>query len=288
MQCKLVDVFAQSKFSGNGLTIFYGLNPAEMSTARMLQLTQEMRQFESIFLFETEAGFRARIFTIAEELDFAGHPLLGLAAHLHEAYGSKNQHDWTIQLNHKAVTLHTRQVQDHYLVTMDQGKPLFLRTVDRPEAQAILDAFYLPPNALSTYPLEVVSTGLDYLLIPLQQGLAEIKANAFNIESLLQQLGAKFSFIFDINTFEGRTWDNESKVEDIATGSAAGPVAAYLVKHQLAPANQLFKLKQGRFLGRSSELGVYVETQNSEIQRCLVSGAVYKVADIIFAGANNA
>lgn len=282
MKCKLVDVFAQSKFSGNSLTIFYDLNAAEMTAARMLQLTQEMRQFESIFLFETSSGLRARIFTIEEELDFAGHPLLGLAAHLHEEKGTTTPHDWTIQLNHKSVSLRTQQVADHYQVTMDQGKPTFLRTVSNTEAQAVLDAFQIPPEHLSAYPLEVVSTGLDYLLIPLQQGLEQVNANSINIEPILRQLGAKFAYLFDVNTLEGRTWDNEGKVEDIATGSAAGPVGAYSVKHQLAPANQAFSLKQGRFLGRPSELGLYVETQGSEIERCLVSGAVFKVAEVCF------
>lgn len=112
MKCKLVDVFAQAKFSGNSLTIFYDLNAAEMTTARMLQLTQEMRQFESIFLFETSSSLRARIFTMEEELDFAGHPLLGLAAHLHEEKDTTAPHDWTIQLNHKSVTLRTQQVTE--------------------------------------------------------------------------------------------------------------------------------------------------------------------------------
>lgn len=282
MKCKLVDVFAQAKFSGNSLTIFYDLNAAEMTAARMLQLTQEMRQFESIFLFETSSGLRARIFTIEEELDFAGHPLLGLAAHLHEEKGTTTPHDWTIQLNHKSVTLRTQQVADHYQVTMDQGKPTFLRTVSNTEAQAVLDAFQIPPEHLSAYPLEVVSTGLDYLLIPLQQGLEQVKANSINIEPILRQLGAKFAYLFDVNTLEGRTWDNEGKVEDIATGSAAWPVGAYSVKHQLAPANQAFSLKQGRFLGRPSELGLYVEAQDLDIQRCLVSGAVFKVAEVCF------
>ena len=71
--------------------------------------------------------------------------------------------------------------------------------------------------------------------------------------------------LFDVNTFEGCTWDNDGKIEDIATGSAAG---------------QAFSLKQGHFLGRSSELGLYVEVQGLEIQRCLVSGTVFKVANI--------
>ena len=80
MKCKLVDVFAKEKLSGNGLTVFYDYD--DLDDHKMLSLTQEMRQFESIFVSVNESSIRARIFTVEEELDFAGHPIIGLAAHL--------------------------------------------------------------------------------------------------------------------------------------------------------------------------------------------------------------
>ena len=56
----------------------------------MQTITQEMRQFESIFLRETEPNtFRAFIFTMEEELDFAGHPVIGAAALLHDLYSKE-------------------------------------------------------------------------------------------------------------------------------------------------------------------------------------------------------
>ena len=84
MKAKLVDVFAEGKLTGNGLTIFWNCN--DLSSDDMRALTREMRQFESIFVLGEPEGntVRARIFTMEEELDFAGHPLIGLAAHLHE------------------------------------------------------------------------------------------------------------------------------------------------------------------------------------------------------------
>jgi trans-2,3-dihydro-3-hydroxyanthranilate isomerase len=72
-----VDVFATSPMTGNGLTVF--LNTANWSVPAMQRLTREMRQFESIFLSEVSpSGATARVFTVDEELPFAGHPVLGL------------------------------------------------------------------------------------------------------------------------------------------------------------------------------------------------------------------
>lgn len=79
-----VDVFSKTPLSGNGLTVF--TNCDGLSAEAMQKITQEMRQYESIFLFSTAEAHRflARIFTMEEELDFAGHPILGAACVLHE------------------------------------------------------------------------------------------------------------------------------------------------------------------------------------------------------------
>src|SRR5215475_4269919 len=95
-----VDVFARESLSGNGLTVFPdgGELPAEL----MQRLTQEMRQFESIFLSadgESHA-YRGHIFTMEEELDFAGHPVLGAACVLHEVHEpDASIVEWSIRLN---------------------------------------------------------------------------------------------------------------------------------------------------------------------------------------------
>jgi trans-2,3-dihydro-3-hydroxyanthranilate isomerase len=74
----------------------------------------------------------------------------------------------------------------------------------------------------------------------------------------LLECGAAFVFLLDVDGFEGRTWDPAGQVEDIATGSAAGPVAAYLVKHGRCAVDQAFSLNQGRFVQRPSRLDVCV------------------------------
>ena len=77
-----------------------------------------------------------------------------------------------------------------------------------------------------------------------------------DFEALLATVGAKFAYVLDVAAREGRTWDNAGLMEDIATGSAAGPVGAYLRHHRAATASETVTLKQGRFVGRPSKITV--------------------------------
>lgn len=130
--------------------------------------------------------------------------------------------------------------------------------------------------------MEVVSTGLPYLIVPITSGIEKAKISIMDFEILLAKFGAKFVYVFDLTTFEGRTWDNGGLIEDIATGSAAGPTAAYLTKHKLAPYDSTIIISQGRFLGRASEIQAYVETKENTVPSIWVSGDVVKVANIEF------
>ncbi|GAA3935500.1 PhzF family phenazine biosynthesis protein [Litoribacillus peritrichatus] len=281
IKAKLVDVFASSKLAGNGLTIFW--NCSDITEQDMLSLTREMRQFESIFVL-SEPGtspVRARIFTMEEELDFAGHPLIGLAAHLHEEYGSEATHHWTIQLNKKQVEMISTQQEGFITAEMNQGTPEFLGVLDEQSRVEVFNALNLPESSRADMPCQVVSTGLDYLIVPITSGIEHAKISIPDFEALLEQHKAKFVYVLDINTFEGRTWNNEGTVEDIATGSAAGPAAAFLHQAGLVKTRQSFQISQGRFVSRPSKINCLVSDQESELE-ILISGDVHSIANIHF------
>ncbi|MGO2342689.1 PhzF family phenazine biosynthesis protein [Vibrio litoralis] len=282
MKCKLVDVFAKEKLTGNGLTIFYDYE--RLDSNEMLSLAQEMRQFESIFVLNSDSNtsFKARIFTTEEELDFAGHPIIGLAAHLHEESGSIEPKEWVIELNKSSVSVMTKKTAQYFHASMAQGSPEFIYTLNKDEVTSILSALNLTSSHLSHYPLEVISTGLPYLIVPIIGGIENASISVDDFEILLTRFGAKFVYVLDVINFEGRTWDNKGLVEDIATGSAAGPAAAFLTKHQLAADNSNIIISQGRFLGRESEIETYVEAVEGNISNIWVSGDVVKVANISF------
>lgn len=253
-----LDVFAERPLSGNGLAVF--ADARGLSDATLQALTRELRQFETIFLYPSAEldTYAARIFTLEEELPFAGHPLLGAAALLHHIHQRGEQENWTLQLASKQVSLSTRRHGAGFQAQMNQGQAEFGASLDAQGRRWFADAFSLQPDDLADYPARVVSTGLPYLLLPVRaQALGRIRQRA-DLSARLAAIGAAFVFLVDVDNREGRTWDSAGLVEDVATGSAAGPVAAYLVELGKALRGETFELAQGRFLGRPSRLEVKV------------------------------
>lgn len=256
-----VDVFSSKSLSGNGLTVLF--HHGDLDTQFMQKIAQEFKQFETIFLKQTgETHFRARIFTVDEELDFAGHPILGATATIHEKlYPEKSSITVAFQLNNKTLQAQSVKMAHYYQATMNQGVPRFLGTVEGEQKNSFLQALNLTADHLHpSLPMEVVSTGLPYLIVPLVSGLEQVKIRVQDLEAQLSSVNAKFVYIFDVNKMEGRTWDNLGSVEDVATGSAAGPTGAYLYKKRIFSAKEEVVINQGGFVGRPSKLKVVADS----------------------------
>lgn len=270
-----VDVFAAGPLGGNGLAVFVGSDG--WSTAAMQRLTQEMKQFESIFLSEVgSSGATARVFTVEEELPFAGHPVLGAAAVLHRRQVPEAaSHEWTLRLPHGPLTVRTERRAGHWRAEMNQGAAAVGAALADQALRPILQRLSLTVDDLTPgLPARVVSTGLPYLVVPVRpDALARTAIRADDLEAQLDALGAKFVFVLDVQGRELRTWDNFGKVEDVATGSAAGPAAAYLIGEGQADASAPIRLRQGRFAGRPSE----IEVQRRVDGALLVRGQVWPV-----------
>ena len=271
-----VDVFATSPMTGNGLTVF--LDTANWSASAMQRLTREMRQFESIFLSGVSpSGATARVFTVDEELPFAGHPVLGAAAVLHRTQAPHSDGcTWTLRLPYGPVPVTTRKQNDHYLCEMNQGIPILGCSIAAELLSPILKRLDLgETDTVSGIQAQVISTGLPYLIVPvLPSALSRARIKGTDLELLLGAVGAKFVLIFDVDGREARTWDNLGQVEDVATGSAAGPAGAYLLRHGLADADLPIEISQGRFAGRPSKIVVIQD----KVGNLLVSGEVWPVS----------
>ena len=100
-----VDVFSRRALQGNGLVVV--LDGENLSTVVMQDLTREFRQFETAFLTGVELtgrSARLRIFTEDEELDFAGHPVLGGAAVLHTMLSAREaEESWALAVAQRTV-----------------------------------------------------------------------------------------------------------------------------------------------------------------------------------------
>ena len=156
---------------------------------------------------------------------------------------------------------------------LQQGTASFTGTLPEKDQPELCRFFHLSPRDLAAdYPLEIVSTGLPYLLVPVAGNLDQAYISEPHFEEFLSRFGAKFAYLFDPATLECRTWDNSGLYEDCATGSAAGPLIAYLLKHEFIPPNEVITLSQGSFMNRPSTIsgwkmpqspGKYIPEQDS-------------------------
>lgn len=261
-----VDVFAERVLEGNGLAMVFAPEWGDgIDGALMLELAREFKQFETIFLSQIEAEggpldgcvrVAARIFTMEGELPFAGHPVLGGAAALHaRLFPTLPQMQTTFRLSEKEVPVDSRRTDEGYNVEMAQGRPSFGLTLSAQDAGWLAFAHNLKPDSLYPgLPVEVVTTGLPYVLIPVTTDLSEARITVRDLAQRIGAWGARYTYLFNPDTLEARTWDNLGLVEDSATGSAAGPVCAYLVRHGRAQEGELLTIHQGRYAGRPGVL----------------------------------
>ena len=243
----------------------------DLTAGAQLRLAREFRQFETAFIYPPQKnGFPVRIFTMDEELGFAGHPVLGAGAVIHHLF-FPGQKDAPIQLilGDRIVALRSRRgaapgAWPPYTVTMNQGVARFILTVAEDEHTAIAAALNVSPADLAPgYPLEVVSTGLPYLLVPLRADLAAVRIAIPDFEAFLARFQAKFVYVFNPETLQCRTWDNQGLVEDVATGSAAGPLCAYLVKHGFYQPGEIIPIHQGKYLNRPCVIQTWLSADKS-------------------------
>ncbi len=268
-----VDVFSRIPFGGNSLPVFPDVG--NLSAEQMLRITQEMRHFEAVFLQATDrpGTVRARIFDLFDELPFAGHPIIGAAAVLHRRSGVGDAQKWWFELAGKTVEVTTEVTAGGYSGWLDQGTPEFLGTID--DRDQIARAFNLARRDLVTdLPMEVVSTGLRYLIVPVRPGALARARISRDIGELLHGANAQFAVLLDESAVEVRHWNNDGIIEDVATGSAAGTIGAYRLRHGLVCGGQTFTLAQGRFTGRPSELYVRPEGSPNHVESVNVGGDV--------------
>ncbi|GGB32282.1 hypothetical protein GCM10011492_23680 [Flexivirga endophytica] len=282
---RLADVFAASSYQGNGVAVF--VDPPRLTAGQLQAVTVEVRQFESIYLWPTQddRAFDTRIFVTDRELPFAGHPILGAAAVAHErllfteptGVPAGEPVEWTFRLGTRAVI--ARSVADGeggFDIETEQGRPSLGQPMPDSYRERIAAALHLELGDLDPeLPVHWVSTGLKYLMVPVSgAGLARARITIPDFEELLGEAGAELAYVLDADGLEGRNWVNDGSVEDIATGSAAGPAAAYLVRHGRATAGSTVSLSQGRFVGRPSTLRVDVSGRPDDITRVVLHGHV--------------
>jgi len=252
---EIVDVFTDAPLEGNPLAVF---TEGEQIPSRLLQaIARELNLSETVFVLPGSSDHDAhiRIFTPAAELPFAGHPTLGTACVLAAA-----RHLDTVRLKTGAGIVEVRLTRapgaDEVMFgEMDQPIP----TVEPfGNTDELLRALGVDAGAVEL-PIEQYTNGPTHVLVAL--GDAGAVANLAPDHGALERIGVGVR-------------------EDPATGSAAGPIAAHLVRHGRLASGTTIELSQGAEIGRPSTLyATAVGTgAPAQIKRVTVGGNAVRVA----------
>jgi trans-2,3-dihydro-3-hydroxyanthranilate isomerase len=285
----LLDVFTATPLEGNALAVVHDAEALDAST--MLALARETRLSETTFVQRADvagADYRPRIWTVERELPFAGHPSLGTAVAVARAEHGLAREDRDPA---SAIPRELRYVQqtgaglqpiDVRLEHAHRAHASMLQEpaqfgAELPRSELVQAIGLTPEHADRVLPPQLVGSGLTQLILPLRdlEALARARPDWPMVERLLSRHRATvlYAAVCDpaASRARARAFVSAAVGEDPATGSAAGPLCAYLADRAGTDA---ITIDQGIEIGRPSRLEAAMEGE-----RPRVGGDVVVVAD---------
>jgi trans-2,3-dihydro-3-hydroxyanthranilate isomerase len=287
-----VDVFTSAPLEGNQLAVI--TDARGLSDAEMQALAREMNLSETTFVFprdaavERERGVRVRIFTVNEELPFAGHPTLGTAMVLlgdglrgNGSGGAGGAEEVTLELNVGKIPVRFSLRDGLPFGVMTQRDPEFGQTHDR---EAVARAASLnPADIADDVPVQTVSTGNPFAIVPVKSlaVLQRLSPTWMLMGDYLKQTDAKFFYFVSRESLNPEARLQARMIfyngEDPATGSAAGPCAAWAVKYGVIPPDQQTLMEQGVEMKRRSRIFVSAGRTVDKIVNVRVGGHAVEI-----------
>jgi trans-2,3-dihydro-3-hydroxyanthranilate isomerase len=274
-----VDVFSSAPFQGNPLAVFP--DGRGISDEQMQAIAREMNLSETTFVLpgdpavERERGVRVRIFTVQEELPFAGHPTLGTAFVLR---GASSAGEVALDLNVGRVPVKFEDTPGGPAFgEMTQKNPEFGPRHDR---EAVVRASGLRDGDIDpSLPIQTVSTGLPYTIVPLRglENMRTLQIDAKESAEYLQRSGGRFFYFVTRETVDPKARLHARMMfygEDPATGSAAGCASAWMVEHGVAKADEHVLIEQGIEMKRPSRIFVRAGREDDRVVNVRVGGNV--------------
>jgi trans-2,3-dihydro-3-hydroxyanthranilate isomerase len=277
------DVFTSRPFEGNQLAVLpdaRGLSDEQMQT-----IAREMNLSETTFILprdaeiECERGVRVRIFTVQEELPFAGHPTLGTAFFLR---GSTGAAEVVLELNVGKVPVRFEERAGEPLFgEMTQIDPTFGTVHDR---ESVARVTSIPIEDLdSSVPIQTVSTGVPFTVVPLRglEAMKRLQINFNQSAEYLNRTGGKFFYFVSRETIDEAARLHARMLfysgEDPATGSAAGCASAWMVANGVAQSDERVLIEQGLEMKRPSRIFVRASRKGDRVVNVRVGGNVVEV-----------
>jgi len=290
-----LNVFTNQPFTGNQLAVF--LNAEGIDEKRMQRIANEMAFPESTFVFPPEVSgtdARVRIFTPSQELPMAGSPAVGTTFALAGAGRLRTGADKTVLgLGIGPTIVGLEWGQDGLrFAWMNQPIPTFGPIVT--DIIAVAAALGVQPRDLAggNLPVQVASSGVPFLYVALNSraavdaaALDRARLGAFLRPHNLEELPV---FVFspepadDGATVYSRLFAPVLGIpEDTATGSASGPLGAYLLKYNAVSANTESRLVslQGVRMGRPSHIHIVLSSRDGVLEEVQVGGEAVVVGE---------
>jgi trans-2,3-dihydro-3-hydroxyanthranilate isomerase len=278
------DVFSSHPFEGNSLAVLP--DARGLSDQQMQAIAREMNLSETTFILprepqvERERGVRVRIFTVQEELPFAGHPTLGTAFLLR---GSTGAAEVILDLKVGKVPIRFEEKSGQPVFgEMTQAEPKFSLTHDR---ETVVRAAGLRDGDIDpSLPVQTVSTGLVFTVVPLR-GLEVIRRLHVDLKNASEYLersgGGKFFYFVTRETVDPAARLHARMLfyngEDPATGSAAGCAAAWMAANGVAQSDERVLIEQGIEMQRPSRIFVRASLRDNRVVNVRVGGNAVEV-----------
>ncbi len=255
-----LDVFTDRPLTGNGLAVVGDADG--VSDATMAAFARETNLSETTFVQSAAvpgADYRNRIWMPAGEIDFAGHPSLGTAVAVARWRG-EDEAAYVQETRAGIQPIEVRRTPRGAHASMLQNPATFGAEADPGPVLAVagLDAADADP----ALPCQVVSTGLAHLIAPVRDRavLARIRPDGPALARLLAEHGATTLYLVarDGEAPHARSLFvvGDAWREDPATGSAAGPLMAYL---HARTGLERARVAQGVEMRRPSRMDVAIE-----------------------------
>lgn len=278
------DVFTSTLFEGNQLAVFP--EPAGLDTAQMQRIAREMAFSESTFIFppEGQGDVRMRIFTPAEELPIAGHPTIGSTFALAEEgaiEAGRDQFVFELGVGPTPVSLEWKDGRLAF-AWMTQPLPKVVGSIE--DRAALAASIGVTEADLEPLPAQVLSNGVDFLYVALgtRAAVDSVSIDRRALVRCFERAGLPERPVFFLTTEgDGRETVYSRMLapgfgigEDPATGSASGPLGAYLLRHGVVTAEQALNMisLQGVAMGRPSRVHISIDSRDGEVTRVRVGG----------------
>ena len=283
-----MDVFTSKPLEGNQLAVF--TDARGLSDTEMQSLAKETNLSETTFIFprdpaaERERGIRVRIFTVDEELPFAGHPTLGTATAIRRAQAGVQggEDEVVLDLNVGRIPVRfTTDAHSQLFGEMRQRDPEF-GPRHNPEDVARASGLALEEIA-ADLPIQTVSTGLPFTIVPVKslRALQNLKLNWSRAAEYLERSQGKFFYFLSRETVAPDAKVHARMIfyngEDPATGSAAGCAASWMVQYGVTRDNESAIIEQGIECRRPSRLHVRAVRKDAGATDVRVGGNAVEV-----------